>query len=161
VGPERVRRSLQRQALSPVYERHYRVTSDFNHQQPVAPNVLERRFDGWNLNRAWVGDITYVSTGEGRSYLPMVVNLARRRIVGWTMRERLHVNLVCQALQAAHWCHKPGLTLITHSERGSQFASEHYRKLIADFRMLQSMFVASASVVDQPAQLLIAGTSRR
>ena len=65
VGPERVRRSLQRQALRPVYKRPYRVTTDSNHRKPVAPNILERRFDGWNLNRAWVADITYLQHGRG------------------------------------------------------------------------------------------------
>jgi transposase InsO family protein len=58
VGPERVRRSLQRQALRPVYKRPYRVTKDSDHRKPVAPNVLDRRFDGGDLNRAWVADIT-------------------------------------------------------------------------------------------------------
>src|SRR6476660_8210155 len=54
VGHERVRRSLRRQALQPVYKRPYRVTTDSNHRLPVAPNVLERRFDGWDVDRAWV-----------------------------------------------------------------------------------------------------------
>jgi hypothetical protein len=58
VGPERVRRSLRRQALRPVYKRPYRVTTDSNHRRPVAPNALDRRFDGWNPNRAWVADIS-------------------------------------------------------------------------------------------------------
>ena len=65
VGHERVRRSLQRQALRPVYKRPYRVTTDSNHRQPVASNALARQFDGWAINRAWVCDITYVGTGEG------------------------------------------------------------------------------------------------
>jgi transposase InsO family protein len=103
VGPERVRRSLQRQALRPVYKRPYRVTTDSNHRQPVAPNVLDRRFDGWDINRAWVSDITYVSTVEGWLYLAVVMDLASRRIVGWSMSERMQADLVCQALKAAYW----------------------------------------------------------
>ena len=58
VGHERVRRSLRRQGLRPVYKRPYRVTTDSQHDQPIAPNVLERRFDGWQTNQAWVGDIS-------------------------------------------------------------------------------------------------------
>jgi transposase InsO family protein len=139
VGHERVRRSLQRQALRPVYKRPYRVTTDSNHRQPVAPNVLERRFDGWQINRAWIADITYLSTLEGWLYLAVVMDLASRRIVGWSMSERLHADLVCQALQMAYWRRKPAPGLIMHSDRGSQYASTRYRKLIADFRMLQSM----------------------
>jgi putative transposase len=84
VGPERVRRSLQRQALRPVYKRPYRITTDSNHRQPVAPNVLARRFDSWHINRASVSDITYVSTVEGGFYLAVVMDLASRRIVGWS-----------------------------------------------------------------------------
>lgn len=120
VGHERVRHSLQRQALRPVYKRPYRVTTDSNHQLPVAPNILERRFDGWDINRAWVSDITYCSTVEGWLYLAVVMDLASRRIVGWSMSDRLEADLVCQALKAASWRRKPGPRLIVHSDRGSQ-----------------------------------------
>jgi transposase InsO family protein len=139
VGHERVRRSLQRQALQPVYKRPYRVTTDANHRLPVAPNVLERRFDGWDLNRAWVSDITYCSTVEGWLYLAGVMDLASRRSVGWSMSDRLEADVVCQALKAASWRRKPAPGLIMHSDRGSQYASARYRRLITDFGMLQSM----------------------
>jgi transposase InsO family protein len=139
VGHERVRRSLQRQALQPVYKRPYRVTTDSNHRKPVAANILERRFDGWNINRAWVSDITYVSTNEEWLYLAVVMDLASRRIVGWSMSDRLQSDLVCQALKAAYWRRKPPPGLIMHSDRGSQYASDLYRSLLTDFRMLQSM----------------------
>lgn len=139
VGHDRVRRSLQRQALRPVYKRPYRVTTDSNHVQPVAPNVLARRFEGWDINRAWASDITYLSTIEGWLYLAVVMDLASRRIVGWSISDRLHADLVCQALQMAYWHRKPRPGLIMHSDRGSQYASDRYRKLIADYRMLQSM----------------------
>jgi transposase InsO family protein len=72
-------------------------------------------------------------------YLAVVMDLTSRRIVGWSMSARLHAELVCQALQAAYWRRKPEHGLIIHSDRGSQYASDRYRKLIADFRMLQSM----------------------
>jgi putative transposase len=65
VGAERVRRSLQRQGLRPVYKRPYRVTTDSAHSLSVAPNVLNRRFDGWYPNQAWVSDITFITTGDG------------------------------------------------------------------------------------------------
>jgi putative transposase len=139
VGHERVRRSLQRQALRPVYKRPYRVTTDSNHRRPVAPNVLARRFEGWDINRAWVSDITYLGTMEGWLYLGVVMDLASRRIVGWSLSDRLHADLVCRALQMAYWHRKPGPGLIMHSDRGSQYASDRYRKLLADYRMLQSM----------------------
>ncbi len=139
VGHERVRRSLQRQSLRPVYKRPYRVTTDSDHHLPVASNILVRRFDGWDINRAWVSDISYVSTLEGWLYLAVIMDLASRRIVGWSMSHRMHADLVCQALIAAYWRRKPEPGLIMHSDRGSQYASDRYRKLITDFGMLQSM----------------------
>ena len=139
VGHERVRKSLQRQGLRPVYKRPYRVTTDSAHHKPIAPNVLERRIDGWGINQAWVSDITYIATGEGWLYLACVMDLASRRIVGWSMSDRIQAELVCQALSSAYWRRKPPAGLVMHSDRGSQYASESYRKLIKDYRMNQSM----------------------
>ena len=139
VGHERVRISLKRQGLRPVYKRPYRVTTDSNHRKPVAPNVLDRRFDGWQLNQAWVGDITYLATDEGWLYLAVIMDLASRRIVGWSMSERIKADLVCQALKSAYWRRKPAPGLIMHTDRGSQYASESYRALIRDYRLVQSM----------------------
>jgi putative transposase len=139
VGHERVRRSLQRQALRPVYKRPCRVTTDSNHRQPVASNILARQFDGWAINRAWVCDITYLHTGEGWLYLAVVMDLASRRIVGWSMSSRLHADLVCQALKTAYVRRKPPPGVILHSDRGSQYASARHRQMLNDFRMMQSM----------------------
>ena len=139
VGHERVRKSLKRQGLRPVYKRPYRVTTDSAHHKPIAPNILERRFAGWRVNQAWVADITYVATGEGWLYLACVMDLASRRIVGWSMSERISADLVCQALKSAYWQRKPAAGLIMHSDRGSQYASTSYRQLIKGYRMSQSM----------------------
>jgi transposase InsO family protein len=139
VSHERVRNSLNRQGLRPVYKRPFRVTTDSDHHNPVAPNVLDRRFEGWRMNRAWVGDITYVETAEGWLYLACVMDLASRRIVGWSMSDRIKTDLVNQALKAAYWLRKPAAGLIMHTDRGSQYASANHRKLIADYQMVQSM----------------------
>ena len=139
VGHERVRNSLKRQSLHSVYKRPYRVTTDSAHHKPIAPHVLERRFDGWGVNRAWVADLTYIATGEGWLYLACVMDLASRRIVGWSMSDRIKAELVCQALTSAYWRRKPPAGLIMHSDRGSQYASAPYRHLIKDYRMIQSM----------------------
>jgi putative transposase len=80
-----------------------------------------------------------LSTVEGWLYLAVVMDLASRRIVGWSMSDRLHAELVCQALQMAYWRRKPTPGLIMHSDRGSQYASDRCRRLIKDFRMLQSV----------------------
>jgi transposase InsO family protein len=139
VSHERVRNSLKRQDLRPVYKRPYRVTTDSAHHKPIAPNVLDRRFDGWRINQAWVADITYIATAEGWLYLACVMDLASRRIVGWSMSDRITADLVCQALNSAYWRRKPAAGLIMHSDRGSQYASESHCQLIKDYRMVQSM----------------------
>jgi transposase InsO family protein len=139
VGHERVRQSLQRQKLRPVYRRPYRVTTDSNHANPVAPNILDRRFTGWAINAAWVGDISYIATDEGWLYLAVIIDLASRRVVGWSMSERMKADLVCEALKSAYWRRKPGAGLIMHTDRGSQYASRAHRRLLADYGMVQSM----------------------
>ena len=139
VSHERVRNSLRRQHLRPVYKRPYRMTTDSAHRKPIAANVLDRRFDGWRVNQAWVADITYIATGEGWLYLACVMDLASRRIVGWSMSDRITADLVCQALKSAYWRRKPAAGLIMHSDRGSQYASHSHRQLIKDYRMVQSM----------------------
>lgn len=139
VGHERVRQSLLRQGLQAVYKRPYRVTTDSRHDKPVAPNILERRFEGWQPNQAWVADITYIVTAEGWLYLACILDLASRRVVGWSMSERMKAELVCEALTSAYWRRKPAAGLIMHSDRGSQYASERYRRLLTDYSMTQSM----------------------
>jgi putative transposase len=139
VSHERVRNSLKRQQLRPLYKRPYRMTTDSAHNKPVAANVLDRRFDGWRVNQAWVADVTYIATGEGWLYLACVMDLGSRRIVGWSMSDRMKAELVCQALTSAYWRRKPTAGLIMHSDRGSQYASEAHRRLIKDYRMIQSM----------------------
>jgi transposase InsO family protein len=139
VGHERVRNSLKRQDLRSVYKRPYRVTTDSAHHKPIAPNVLDRCVDGWRVNQAWVADITYVATNQGWLYLACVMDLASRRIVGWSMSERITADLVCRALRSAYWQRKPAAGLIMHSDRGSQYASASHRQLIKDYRMIQSM----------------------
>jgi putative transposase len=86
----------------------------------MAPNLLDRRFDGWQVNQAWVADITYIATAEGLLYLACMMDLASRRIVGWSMSDRMKADLVCQALKLAYWKRKPPVGLIMHSDRGSR-----------------------------------------
>jgi transposase InsO family protein len=139
VGHERVRQSLLRQALRPVYRKPYRVTTDSAHMKPVAANVLNRRFAGWQINRAWLADLTYIRTDEGWLYLACILDLGSRRVVGWSLSERMKTQLVCDALTMAYWRRKPPAGLIMHSDRGVQYAADEHRKLIAQYRMVQSM----------------------
>lgn len=139
VGHERIRRSLRRQGLKSVYKRPYRVTTDSSHNEPVAGNVLDRRFEGWAPNAAWTGDITFIATAEGWLYLACVLDLGSRRVVGWSMADRMKADLVCDALKMAYGRRRPAAGLIAHSDRGVQYASRAYRKLLEQFGMIQSM----------------------
>jgi putative transposase len=123
VGHERVRRSLLRQALRPVYRKPYRVTTDSAHTKLLVANVLNRRFAGWQINRAWVADLTYIRTDEGWLYLACILDLGSRRVVGWSMSERLKAQSVCDALKMAYWRRKPLPGLMMHSDRGVQYAA--------------------------------------
>jgi len=139
VGHERIRRSLLRQALRPLYRKPYRITTDSAHAKPVATNILERRFDGWGINEAWVADLTYIPTDEGWLYLACVLDLGSRRVVGWSLSDRMKAMSVCDALRMAYWRRKPPAGLIMHSDRGVQYASDEHRQLIDRYRMVQSM----------------------
>ena len=110
--------------------RKFRFTTDSNHAMPVAENQLDRRFDPSEPNKAWVADITYIPTREGWLYLAAVEDLYSRRIVGWSMSERMTSRLVVDALEMAVKRRLPGEGLLAHSDRGSQYASDHYQSLL-------------------------------
>jgi transposase InsO family protein len=111
--------------------RKFRCTTDSNHDLPVADNLLDRQFDPASPNASWVADITYVPTREGWLYLAIVEDLYSRRVVGWSMADHLESRLVVNALEMAVQQRWPGEGLLAHSDRGSQYASEHYRRLLA------------------------------
>ncbi len=111
--------------------RKFRCTTDSNHDLPVADNLLDRQFDPAAPNASWVADITYVPTREGWLYLAAVEDLYSRRVVGWSMADHLESRLVVDALEMAVQQRWPDEGLLAHSDRGSQYASEHYRRLLA------------------------------
>ena len=101
--------------------------------------MLDRQFEPEALNRAWTADITYVATAEGWLYLAAVENLYSRQIVGWSMGTRIDGRLVVDALEMAISRRLPGEGLVAHSDRGSQYASEHYQRLLAGHQISCSM----------------------
>jgi hypothetical protein len=102
------------------------VTTDSNHALPIAENLLARRFTVARANTVWVGDMTYISTGEGWLYLAVVLHLFSRRIVGWSMGPAITAELACRALDMACYSRTPAAGLLFHSDRGSQYASRLY-----------------------------------
>lgn len=125
-------RGLMREAGVWVrYRRRYRVTTNSNHRHPVFENRLKRDFSTNSPDQAYVGDITYVWTQEGWLYLAVVIDLYSRRVVGWSMGKRMTSSLVCDALKMALWNRRPAKgQLIHHSDRGVQYASWAFRKLL-------------------------------
>ncbi len=111
--------------------RKFKATTNSNHKLPVAPNLLQQNFSAERPNEKWVSDITYVWTEEGWLYLAVVMDLYSRMIVGWAMSERMTSQLVIDALQTAIWRRKRPQGVIIHSDRGSQYCSHDYQKLLA------------------------------
>jgi putative transposase len=105
-------------------------TTDSNHSRPVAKNILDRQFDPEKPNERWVADITYIPTREGWLYLAVVEDLYSRRVVGWSMDDNMESRLVVDALEMAIKWRLPDEGLLAHSDRGSQYASEHYQTLL-------------------------------
>ena len=112
--------------------RKYRCTTDSNHALPVAENLLDRQFEPGAINRHWVADMTYIPTHEGWLYLAAVEDLGSRMIVGWSMSGTMTSRLVVDALEMGWERRHPGEGLLAHSDRGSQYASEHYRQRLSE-----------------------------
>jgi transposase InsO family protein len=110
--------------------RKFRNTTDSDHDHPVAGNVLGRQFEATGANEKWVADITSIPTREGWLYLAAVEDLYSRMVVGWSMADRMESRLVVDALEMAVQRRLPGEGLLAHSDRGSQYASEHYQRLL-------------------------------
>jgi len=137
---KRVARLMRENNLTPKTVRRFRVvTTDSNHQLPVAPNRLNQEFTADRPDKIWLTDITYVPTAEGWLYLAVVLDLYSRRIVGWAMAASLHRQLVIEALQMALAARQPPPGLLHHSDRGSQYASDDYQVLLTKARMVGSM----------------------
>jgi putative transposase len=131
-GRHRVAR-LMRQAGLRVKARHpYKVTTRSHPRLPVADNVLDRNFTASQPNQKWVADITSIATDQGWLYLATVMDLFSRKIVGWSMNPRLKTELVSDALGMALLQRCPEAGLLHHSDRGSQYASHDYQKLLTD-----------------------------
>jgi len=119
--------------------RKFRCTTDSNHDLPVAENLLDRQFDPDSPNETWTADITYILTREGWLYLAAVEDLYSRRVVDWSMADHMKSRLVVDALELAVQRRLPAEGLLAHSDRGSQYASEHYQQLLGKHGITCSM----------------------
>jgi len=131
IGRRRVARLMRDLGLQGVCPRKFRRTTDSNHSNSIAPNVLSRDFTAKNPNEKWVTDITYIWTAEGWLYLAAVMDLYSRRIVGWSTADHMETSLCVEALSMALKSRTNVRGVIHHSDRGSQYASDQYRKALA------------------------------
>jgi putative transposase len=135
----RVARLMRSAGVSAEAKRKFKVTTDSAHERPVAPNILGREFEATVPNQKWAGDITYLWTGEGWLYLAVIIDLFSRMVVGWSMKPRMTTELVCSALRMAIAKRLPFEKPLMHSDRGSQYASEPYQRILRTFGITCSM----------------------
>jgi len=136
---KRVARLMRLEGIQGRRKRRKVVTTDSRHAYPVAPNLLNREFEAEAPNEKWVADITYIPTREGWLYLAVVMDLYARKIVGWSMSHQITANLVEDALRMALYERQPDPGLLHHSDRGSQYASEQIRRILANNQIEISM----------------------
>ncbi len=120
VNRKTVAASLRRQGLRAKAARKFKATTNSRHSLPVAPNLLEQDFTAMAPNQKWVGDITYLATGEGWLYLAVLIDLFSRKVIGWAMSDRMTADLVGDALKMALWRRKMPKQVIVHSDSNTE-----------------------------------------
>ena len=142
VGEKRVARLMRETGLVARASRRFRVTTDSAHALAIAPNLLGRRFSpsfAESPNRVWASDITYIPTREGWLYLSVVLDLASRRVVGWSMQETVGTSIAIDAIKMALSYRRPENGMLHHSDRGIQYAAGDFRRLLRSRRIQCSM----------------------
>ena len=139
IGRYRTRTLMRRLNLKVRQRVAYKVTTKRKHSDAVADDLLNRNFNPINKNEVWSGDITYLRTNEGWMYLAIVMDLYSRRIVGWHIDKCMTKDLVSKALIKAVNLRQPKPGQVFHSDRGSQYTSRFYRKLLSTYGIRASM----------------------
>ena len=135
----RVARRMQKLGIKAVQAKKFKRTTDSDHDKPVAPDLINQDFTAMAANQKWVSDITYLWTDEGWLYLTVVMDLYSRAIVGWSMDKRMTQQLISDALTMALFRRGFPKGVIIHSDRGSQYCSKAYQRLIKVMRLRCSM----------------------
>jgi transposase InsO family protein len=139
-GHNRVARIMAQAGLRGMQKARFRPrTTDSRHECPISPNRLGDGVLVSEPNRVWVTDITYIATREGWAYMSAFMDLSTRTIKGWVLRDSLKSRLVVDAFLQAVWRYKPSAGLIVHSDRGSQYAAEEFRRHLSAYEALGSM----------------------
>ena len=111
----------------------YKVTTKRKYSDKVASNLLNQNFNPVGKDEIWAGDVTYLKTGEGWMYLAIVMDLYSRRIVGWYIDKRMTTDLISKALMKAYNLRQPSRGLVFHSDRGSQYTSKRFGKILKGY----------------------------
>ncbi len=130
---------MKKHGIQAKRRKKFKATTNSDHNLPIAKNRLKRRFRAKKLNHAWVSDITYIATDEGWLYLSTFIDLCSRKVVGWSMSSRMTADLVVNAFRMALFRQKRKAPRLVHSDRGSQYASEAFRKELKSHGCKQSM----------------------
>jgi len=138
-GLHRIERLMRANALRARPRRRDLPKDDGQRSTVVAPNVLDRQFSAQAPNQKWIADFTYIWTAEGWLYVVAVIDLFSRRVVGWSMKAEMTAQLVADALMMAIWRRGKPDALLHHSDRGSQYTSEQFQRLMADNGVVCSM----------------------
>ena len=139
VGKNRVAGIMRDHGLRAKAAKKFKATTNSNHNLPVADNLLCQDFSATRENEKWVSDITYIHTDEGWLYLAVVMDLYSRKIIGWSLSERMKTTLVIDALLMALWRRGMPTGVIVHSDRGSQYCSLKYQSLLRKYNLKCSM----------------------
>lgn len=138
-GKNRIARLRRINGIESKRRRRFKITTQSKRGQWIAPNILNRCFETKEPNRIWVGDVTFVETRQGWLYLAVLIDLYSRKVVGWSMSDRINKDLVLQALKMALFNRNPKPGLIHHTDRGAIYSADEYRKLLTEHGMSSSM----------------------
>lgn len=139
VGKNRIAKIMRENKWRAKAAKKYKATTNSDHKLPVAPNLLNQNFYANKPNEKWVSDITYIWTDEGWLYLATVMDLYSRKLIGWSLSERMTSKLVINALKTALWSRGMPNNIILHSDRGSQYCSAAYQDLLRENKLICSM----------------------
>ena len=139
IGHRRVGRLMRQNGISVIRTRKHKVTTDSNHKFNIAPNLLDRNFIADQPNQKWAGDITYIWTREGWLYLAVILDLHSRRVIGWAVSNRMKRDLAIRSLNMAIAFRAPPKGCIHHTDRGSQYCSHDYQKILRNHGFKASM----------------------
>ena len=152
IGVGRIKRLRRKLGIRCQQRRKFKATTDSRHKLPVAENLLGQEFKAYAPNQVWLSDITYVPTDEGWLYLAGHKDLFNGEIVGYAMGERLTKNLVSQSLLGAVSAKRPENGLVHHSDRGRQYCSSEYQRLLKQFGLEASMSSAGNCYDNAPME---------